>query len=60
MAKVTVIKAISDYYGVKGGGTRVTMEEMKALTPAAKLELATGIVAITGDELIPPTPKPGA
>jgi len=49
--EITVVKAISDYFGPKGGGRKVTLDEMKALTPIEKRELAEGIVAITGDTL---------
>ncbi len=49
---ITVVKAISDYFGPKNGGRKVTLDEMKALSPAEKRELAEGICAITGDVLV--------
>lgn len=52
--KVTAVKALAGYFN-QGEGKRPLSEfqkEVKALPDAAKLELAQGVCAITGDELI--------
>lgn len=52
--KTTVLKAIAGYFN-DGEGKRPLREfqmELKALSDAEKLELARGVTAITGDELV--------
>ncbi len=54
---VTVTRALTSYFN-EGEGKRATKEwadELKALSPAEKMELATGVCTITGQTLIPPT-----
>lgn len=54
MAKITVLKALTGYFN-EGDGKRPLMEwksEVTALSAEERLELARGVVAITGDELI--------
>ena len=53
MAKVTVTKALSNYFNVDAGkrGPSEFLKELKALSTEEKRELAEGVVAITGDEL---------
>ena len=46
----TTLKALTDYFN-EGDGKRPLKdwsEEIKALSPAEKLELATGVCAVTG------------
>lgn len=53
MAEVTVLKALANYFN-QGDGKRSLREfqaEIKAMTDAEKLDLARGVVAITGDTL---------
>jgi hypothetical protein len=53
MAKVTVLKALTNFFNTGEGKrpAKVWMEEIKALTLAQKVELATLVVAETGDTL---------
>lgn len=51
--KVKITKALNGYFN-QGEGKRPVREfaeELKAMTDAEKLELARGVVAITGDTL---------
>jgi hypothetical protein len=53
MAQTTVLKALAGYFN--SGEHKVSLkefsEEIKALSPEEKRELAEGVVAITGDTL---------
>jgi hypothetical protein len=51
--KVTVTKALSSYFNDGPGKRKPTefLQELRALAVEEKLELAKGVVAITGDEL---------
>jgi len=53
MAKTTVTKALSNYFNTGEGKRSASdfLKELRDLTPAEKLELAQGVVEITGDEL---------
>ncbi len=53
MAQTTVLKALAGYFNV-GEGKKSLKDfaaEVKQLSDAEKLELAQGVVAITGDTL---------
>jgi hypothetical protein len=50
---ITPLKALANYFN-EGDGKRTIREfneELKRLTPADKLELVIGVLAITGDEI---------
>lgn len=53
MAKITVTKALNNYFNVGDGKVAPTkfLNELKALSTEEKRELAEGVCAITGDEL---------
>lgn len=53
MATVTITKALSNYFNVEPRKVPAQewLKELRALTPAEKLNLAEGVVAITGDTL---------
>lgn len=52
-ATVTITKALTNYFNVDGAKLKASdwLAELKKLTPAEKLELATLVVAETGDTL---------
>lgn len=57
MAQTTPLKAITSYFNKDENGKSIKplrefAAEMKELTDADKVELVTGICAITGDELV--------
>lgn len=54
MAEVTVLKALTNYFNVDEGKRSLPQwrDEMAALKPEEKRELAEGVVAITGDKLL--------
>lgn len=54
MAKVTAIKALTNYFNVDAGKrpSREWLQEVKALTPEEKRELAELVCVATGDELV--------
>jgi len=49
----SVLKHLTDYFNVGDGKRPLTewAKEVKALSPAEKLELAQGVCAITGDTI---------
>lgn len=51
--QTTVLKALAGYFNTGEGkkSLKEFSEEMKALTPEEKRELAEGVCAITGDTL---------
>lgn len=53
MATITPIKALNNYFNVEPRKVGMTAfaAEIKALTPKDKLDLVTGVLAITGDTL---------
>lgn len=53
MAKITVTKALTNYFNVppRKVTSQEWLKELRALSPEEKLELAQGVVALTGDEL---------
>lgn len=56
MEKVTVLKALTGYFNAKDAPNFVPLrqwrDQIAALTPEEKRELAEGVVAITGEELV--------
>lgn len=56
MATVTVVSALNNYFNKDENGKLIKRiadfnTELKALSPEEKLELAQGVVAVTGDTL---------
>jgi len=54
MAKVTALRALTNYFNVDGGKRPNTewLKEIKALSPEEKKDLALGVCEVTGDTLI--------